>query len=294
MENKFKRPMRKAIDKKGKLKEYQISLGVNTPINEERFYLNDKGKSVCDVIICFPDELEKILEEHEEFQSQIQSLKETIEEKEKELDILGNRLSHIEEEHEKELKNIRLQNKGQIDELKEDIKKKSIENNEAKIESEKRIGDLKGKYEKQIGDLKEKTQRDLNKLTLYDEGIHMSIIDHQKEISDLKDKHQEELNGLKLFDEEKHMKISDHNEKVNGLKDSIVRETIQYNDNLNELKESLSLTGYILGKHKSIIADMESEIEELKLIAKYEDFEKEAFIENVNGGDDHDSASPQR
>ena len=40
----FERQMRKVFDKNGKLKEYNISLGVNSQINEDRFYIKQKDK----------------------------------------------------------------------------------------------------------------------------------------------------------------------------------------------------------------------------------------------------------
>lgn len=270
----FERPMRKDFDSKGKLKQYLISLGVKSEINEDKFYKNDNGKMVCDVIICFPDDFEKLSQEHKEFQSQIQTLKNEIEAKNKSIKSLQNRLSSIDEDHEEKIKNLKEEHSAKVDKLNDDLHGKDLE-------IERRIGDLKAEYEHQIGDLKERTQKDLNKLKLYDKDNHMSIIDHQKEISDLKEKHQKEMNDLKLFDEEKHMNITDHLSEFNEVKDSIARQTIRYNDKINDLENSLKFTSYIRGHPKSKIKELKEGLHDFEMIGKYIESKDERLLQEV-------------
>lgn len=266
MINGIKRPMRKDFNSKGKLKQYLISLGVNTKINEDRFHQNENGKMVCDVVICFPDEFEKLTEEHQQFQSQIKTLKKSLEEKEKSLEIAENKLSNIEEEHKKEIKKLKKEYSDKIDELNDDFHEKDLE-----------IERTKTKYEKEIGVFRESIQKEINNLELFDEDKHMLIKDHQAEVS-----------GLKLFDDEYHMNITDHQKKISGIKDKIVRETIQYNDKISELEKSLRLSGYIRGHHKSKIKELKEGIDDFKLIAQYIESQENGILQDVKKGEGQD------
>lgn len=260
----YESQLKKVYYKNGKLKEYNLSLGVNSQINEDRFHENKNGKMVCDVLVCFPDELKKILQEHKEFQSQIQSLENEIAEKDKSIESMTNRLSSIDEEHEKEIKKLTDEYSGRIGKLNEDIHEKDIEKEQVKT-----------KYEREIGDLKESNQKEINGLKLFDEEKHMLIKDHQ-----------DELQNLTLYNPESDMKISDHNKEVNGIKDRIVIETIQYNDNITELEKSLSFIGFIKGKHKPIIKQMREGIDDLKLIAQYSESEDDEFVQDIKKGEE--------
>lgn len=259
----IKRPMRKDFNSKGKLKQYLISLGVNTEINEDRFHQNENGKMVCDVVICFPDEFEKLSQEHQEFQSQILPLKKALGEKEKSLEMLQNKLSNIEEKHQKEMQDLKDEYSEEIDKLNEDIHEKDLE-----------IERTKTKYERELGVFRESIQKEINALELFDEDKHMLIKDHQAEVSELKGNQ---------FNSEYHMNISDHQKKISGIKDKIVRETIQYNDKLNELDNSLKLTGYIRGHHKPKIKELKEGIDNFERIAQYIESQETEILQDGEG-----------
>ena len=151
----FESNMRKTFYKKtGKLKEYSIkSLGVNSPINEDIFEETDDGRLVCDVLICFPDEYAEFQNEHEEFQSKIQSLEKTISDHEETIKKLENQLSNIEEDYQKEMKDLKEKYSGKVDGLKADLHDKDLE-----------IEKMKTKYAEEIGDIKADHQKELNRM----------------------------------------------------------------------------------------------------------------------------------
>lgn len=262
----FERQMRKVFDKNGKLKEYNISLGVNSQINEDRFYIKQKDKKtknkkdiiVCDVLICFPDEYVEFQNEHEEFQSQIQSLKNEISEQRKSIESMENQLSSIHSEHQKELERIDDEYSGKIDELNEVIHEKDME-----------IERTKTKYETDIGNLKEEHQKDLNALKVYDEEYHMKIQDHQSEVFDLKEEHQKEFSGIK---------------------DQIIKETIHHNDNLNSLENGLSLIGYIKGEYKSPLKALKEDIEQFQRIGKYLEMRETEILPDIKKKEDDEDS----
>lgn len=271
----FKSKLRKRLYNDGRLKEYQMSLGVNTQINEDRFHLNDKGISVCDVIICFPDEYEEFLKEHEFLQVENQSLTESKDANQKTIKKLQDELSAIDEEHQKKIKKMEDEYSARIDELNAVIHQKELE-----------IEKTKTKYETEIGNLKTEHQKKINGLKIFDKTSHMSIIDHQKEISELKDQHQKEMDALELFDEEKHMKINDYFKEISGIKDSISRQTIIHNDNLNSLGNNLNLIPYIKGKHKESIELLKEDIEAFRYIAQYIESKENAILPEVKRKED--------
>lgn len=245
----FQSKMKKVSYKNGKLKEYSISLGVNTKINEDRFYQNDNGKLICDVIIGFPDEYEKFSHDHENLQTEIQALKESNDAQAKTIKMLQDKLSNIEERHQKEIKRKDDEYSAKIDGLNEDIHQKSLE-----------IERTKTKYEKEIGVLKEEHQKELNQLQLFDEESHMSIIDHQNEVFELKEEHQKEFSRIK---------------------DSIAKETIHHNDNINDLEKGLNLFGYIKGEYKTPLKALKEDIESFRMISQYLESKENAIPQDV-------------
>ena len=255
----FESRLKKVYYKNGNLKEYNASLGVNSQINDDRFHENENGKMVCDVLICFPDEYEKFHHEHEESQSQIQSLKNEISEKDKAIESMRNQLSSIDEEHSKKIKELDDEYSAKIDELNRIIHEKDIE-----------IERTKTKYEKEIGCLKEDHQKELNALKLYDEDYHMRIQDHQSEVSDIKDKHQKEFSGIK---------------------DQITRETIHHNDNLNSLGNALNLKGLITGRQKKEYEKLKEDIEQFRQIAQYLESRENAIPHDIKIKEDDDDSS---
>lgn len=237
MIHRFKRPMRKVSDKNGKLKEYNISLGVNTEINEDRFYKNDNDKIVCDVLICFPDEYEKLYNEHEEFQSKIQELEKTISDHEKTIENLENQLYNIEESNDKKIGKIEDEYSGKVDELNKAIHEKDIE-----------IEKVKTEYEKKIGDLKEDHQKEINHLELFDGDKYMKITDHQKAMED-----------SVIFNPEYHMKREDHQKELNKMRGNClklrVRENKEYSSYIDDL-DSLGRWDKFRNKDKTILKEM--------------------------------------
>lgn len=274
----FERPMKIVWDyKKDKLKEYSISLGVNTEINEDRFYKNgtDKhghDKIFCDVIICFPDEFEKLSNEHEESQAKILELESTISKQKESIEKLEDRLSSIDEDHQKEIQKLSDNNNAKVKELNDKIQSQAIENEKTKTKYEKQIGDLKAEHEKELGKLKTAQESHLNGLKLFDEKSHMSIIEHQKEVMELK---------ANEFNSESDMKKEDHWTEINGIKDKISRETIHHNDNINELENSLKFTKYIRGHHKKALEKIREDIQAYLYIADRIESENKNKLQNV-------------
>ncbi len=245
----FKRPLKKIFNK-GKLKEYQISLGVNSDIDDNRFYQNEKGRMICDVIICFPDEFEKMKNEHEKFQSQMQSLKDEINEKKKTIEKLQNQLSSIDEDNKKKIKELDDKYSDKVKQLNKDLHEKDLEIEKTKTDYEVKIGNLKEKYQGQIGDLKEKTQKDLNDLELFDGDKHMLIKDHDEEVS-----------KLSIFNPEYHMKKEDHQKELNRMRGNClklrVRENKKYSSYIDEL-DNLGRLDKFLNKDKKLLKEMKS------------------------------------
>ena len=255
----FESKMKKVHYKNGKLKEYNVSLGVKSQINDDRFHENENGKMVCDVLICFPDEYAEFHHEHEESQSQIQSLNETISEQKELIESMRNQLSSIDEEYSKKIKELDDEYSGRIAQLNEDIHERDME-----------IERTKTKYETDIGNLKEEHQKELNALKLYDEEYHMRIQDHQSEIFDLKEKHQKEFSGIK---------------------DQISKETIHHNDNLNSLENGLSLIGYIKGDYKSSLEALKEDIEQFQMIGKYIEMRETEILPDIKKKEDDEDSS---
>ena len=206
--------------------------------------------------------------------SKIQSLKEDIQDKDKTIKQLQDKLSAIDEDYQKKIENIKRENNAKMDELKEALHDKDLE-----------IEKVKTRYEKEIGNLKESYQKEINGLDLYDEDKHMKIKDHDDIIS-----------NLKLFDEDKHMAISDHEDEVKGItsdhedevkgiKDKIVRETIINNDRIHELEKGLTFRGFIRGKYKTPLKDLKEGIDHFQYIAQYSETYENQVLDVKDKGD---------
>ena len=109
--------------------------------------------------------------------SKIQSLKEDIQDKDKTIKQLQDKLSAIDEDYQKKIENIKQEHSAKIDELKEALHDKDLE-----------IEKVKTRYEKEIGVFREEIQKEINALELYDEDKHMKIKDHDDEVNGIKDK----------------------------------------------------------------------------------------------------------
>lgn len=263
----FERQMRQVF-RKEKLIEYAINLGKKADIDDSRFYKNDNGTMVCDVLICFPDEYEKLIQDNENFQSKIHSLEKTLKENKKSIEMLENQLSSIDEENQKEIKRINDEYSKRIDELKEDLHDKDIE-----------IEKVRTKYEKEIGNLKESNQSHINELKLFDKDKHILLKDHNEEVSKLKESQ---------FNPESDMKISDHNLEVNGIKNRIVKETIHHNDTINKL-DSIGFLKFIKGDLKKVRNELKEDIQQYEYIAEYIESKNGEVILEIKKDEENDS-----
>lgn len=263
-----------------------------------------EGRLESEIYIIFKEDFDDL----ENNISKIQSLEAELEEKNQTIKKLEDGLSAIDEDHQKEMENIKQDNSAKvkalkddlhdkdleiervkteyekqignlkeehsanIDELKNGLHEKDIELEKTKTEYETEIGELKEKYERELGDFKEKIQKEINHLQLFDEDKHMKIQDHNDKVSELK---------KTQFNSEYHMKIQDHKNKLNEIKDTIIRETIVNNDNINELEKGLTIGGFIRGKYKTPLNDLKEGIDHIQYIAQYsETYENQVF--NVN------------
>ena len=258
----FERPMRPVFRQNGKLREYTISLGSKTEIEDSRFYKNKNGIMVCDVLVCFPDEYEKLMSDHNDLQSQITELNETISSQKKTIERLENQLSSIDEDHQKELKELDDEYSAKVDGLNKDLHDKDLE-----------IKETEKEYEKKIGNLKEDNQKEINKLELFDEEYHMKITDHQKEVSGIKDS---------IVRETIH-----HNDNLNSLE-----------KNLESLENNINLIGLIKGRPKSKLkelkectSDLKEDIEAFRYIAQFIESKNEDAVQDVGiKGEDENSS----
>lgn len=289
MMKEFRRPMTKVYKKNGDLKQYLISLGVNTEINEDLFHQNDKGKMVCDVVVCLENEFDKFFHEHGESQSKIQALETQLKTSNQLNKNYKNRLASIDEDHQKEIKKLKDEYSAKLNKLKDDL-------HEKELESER----IKTKYEEEIGNLKEAHQKEINGLKLFDTEKHMSIVDHENQMKKLElfdtekhmkiADHNEEISKLKIYNPESDMKISDHNSEVNGIKNSIVHETIAYNDKINEI-DNIGLIRYLKGDLKQIKKDLKEGIEHFEAIAQYIESENGENIQDIKLKEVHEDSS---
>lgn len=245
---KFERELKTRYKPNGDLKEYQISLGVNTEIEEDRFHQNDSGRMVCDVIVCFPDEFEEMTGQLQHLKEENKSLTEWKELKTKRIEKLENLLSDIHKSNRKEMNSAANEYTKEIDRLNEDLHEKDLEIEKVRTEYEAKIGKIKADYERQIGDFKEKIQKEINELELFDTNKHMTIKAHNEEVS-----------NLELFDAEYHMKKEDHQKELNKMRGNClklrVRDGQKYSSFIYRL-DNFSRFEKALNKDKEILKEM--------------------------------------
>lgn len=248
----FKRQMRKNFYKDKTLKGYSISIGKNDEnIDESKFEDN-----VCDVIVCYEDDFDNILQENTNLQNKVKDLEGKLDKKtQTNKDSTSSLYEKIDE--------LTLENK----------KLKEAHSNELLDIDKKHQEDLKSKddeYSNKIDVLNKEllSQSEANKkevLELKDEYIQ-SNKDLQKEIdslkqiiSDIKDKHHQEINNLTIYDEEYHMKLSDHEKKINEMRSNCLRlRTIDSNNNLRQIEnlEKLGRLDKFRNRDKEILKEM--------------------------------------
>lgn len=248
----FKRQMRKNFYKDKSLKGYSISIGKNDEnIDEGRFEDN-----VCDVIVCYEDDFDNLLQENTNLQNKVKDLEGKLDKKtQTNKDSTSSLYEKIDE--------LNLENK----------KLKESHSNEINEITEKHQEDLKSKddeYSQKIEGLNKEllSQSEANKkevLELKDDYINSNkklqkeIDSLRQEISDLKDKHHEEIDNLTIYDEEYHMKISDHEKEMNKIRGNCLK--LRVNDSNNNLRqighlERLGRLGKFMNKDKEILSEM--------------------------------------
>ena len=241
----FKRQMRKNFYKDKSLKGYSISIGKNDEnIDESKFKDN-----VCDVIVCYEDDFDKLLQEKINLKNKVKDLEDNINKKTQ-------------------------TNKDSTSSLYEKIDELTLENKKLKDAHSKELLDIDRKHQE---DLKSKDDEYANKI----DGLNKELLsqselnkkevlklkdDSQKEIdplnqtiSDLKDKHHQEINNLTIYDEEYHMKLSDHEKKINEMRINCLRlRTIDSNNNLRQIDtlEKLGRLDKFRNKDKEILKEM--------------------------------------
>ena len=212
-------------------------------LNKDKFHKtkNLKGNEIlkADVYIVLKEDYDEYSQSFESLQSELNRVKKELIEKSESIQRLENKLSNIEEEHQKDIKKMDDEYSERVDKLNKVIHEKDLE-------SER----IKTKYEKEIGNLKEEYQKELNSLQIFDADYHMKISDHQE----------------KIFAMEK-----EYNEAISGIKDMIARKTIILNDNINSLENSLQLIPYIKGEYKSSLESLKEDIKEYKSLMESEE-----------------------
>lgn len=248
----FKRQMRKNFYKDKSLKGYSISIGKNDEnIDESKFEDN-----VCDVIVCYEDDFDNLLQENTNLENKVKDLEGKLDKKTqtnkdstsslyKKIDELTLENKKLKESHSKEISEITEKHKEDL-KSKEDEYSQKIEglNKELLSKSEankKEVLELKDDYINSNKDLQNK------------------IDSLKQEISDLKDKHHEEIDNLTIYDEEYHMKISDHEKRINKIRSNCLK--LRVNDSNNNLRqighlEKLGRLDKFRNKDKDILTEM--------------------------------------
>ncbi len=248
----FKRQMRKNFYKDKSLKGYSISIGKNDEnIDESKFEDN-----VCDVIVCYEDDFDNILQENTNLQNKVKDLEGKLDKKTQtnkdstsslyeKIDELtlenkklkeahSNELLDIDKKHQEDLKSKDDEYSNKIDVLNKELLSQSEAN-------KKEVLELKDEYIQSNKDL----QKEIDSL--------------KQEISDIKDKHHQEINNLTIYDEEYHMKLSDHEKKINEMRSNCLRlRTIDSNNNLRQIDnlEKLGRLDKFRNRDKEILREM--------------------------------------
>ena len=252
----FQSKIKKVFYKNGKLKEYNISLGVKSEIEDDKFYENENGKLICDVIVCYEDDFDNLLQENTNLQNKVKDLEGKLNKKTQtnkdstsslyeKIDELtlenkklkethSNELIDITAKHQEDLKSKDDEYSQKIDVLNKDLLSQSEAN-------KKEVLELKDEYIQSNKDL----QKEIDSL--------------KQEISDIKDKHHQEINNLTIYDEEYHMKLSDHEKKINEMRSNCLRlRTIDSNNNLRQIDnlEKLGRLDKFRNRDKEILREM--------------------------------------
>lgn len=259
----FKRQMRKIFYKDKSLKGYSISIGKNDEnIDESKFENN-----VCDVIVCYEDDYNNLLQENSNLHHQVKDLEGKLNKKTQtnkdstsslyeKLDELtlenkklkeshSNELLEIDKKHQEDLKSKDDEYSNKLDELNKELLSQSESN-------KKEVLELKDEYLTSHQDL----QKEIDSLKNEISELKTS---HLKEVNELNEKHHQEISNLTLYDEEYHMKLSDHEKKLNEMRGNCLRlRTIDSNNNLRQIEnlERLGRLEKFRNKDKDILYEM--------------------------------------
>lgn len=178
-----------------------------------------EGRLEAEIYIIFKEDFN----DSENNDSKIQSLEAELEEKNKTIKQLKDKSLAIDEDHQKEIKNLKQEHSAKVDELKKDLHDKDLE-----------IEKTKTKYEKEIGLFREEIQKEINALELFDEDKHIKLSDHNSEINGIKDKITREIivNNNNIHELEKGLSIGGF---IKG----------KYKTPLKDLKEGIDHMKYI-------------------------------------------------
>lgn len=219
MIQKYETNLRKNISKGNYALEFS-----DDNIDDKKFHQNKRGAYVSEVIVIFKDDF---ADYENQMNEKIKSMEEELEEKNQTIKKLEDRLSAIDEDHQKEIGNLKQEHSAKVNQLNEDLHDKDLEIEKVKTKYEREIGDLKEKYERELGDFREEIQKEINELEIFDEDYHMKISDHEKALNEMRG------NCLKLR----------------------VRENKEYSSYIDDL-DNLGVLSKLRNKDKEIIKQM--------------------------------------
>ena len=211
---------------------------------------------ICDVIVCYEDDFDNLLQENTNLQNKVKDLEGKLNKKTQtnkdstsslyeKIDELtlenkklkethSNELLDIDKKHQEDLKSKEDEYSQKIDVLNKDLLSQSEAN-------KKEVLELKDEYIQSNKDL----QKEIDSL--------------KQEIFDIKDKHHQEINNLTIYDEEYHMKLSDHEKKINEMRSNCLKlRTIDSNNNLRQIDnlEKLGRLDKFRNRDKEILREM--------------------------------------
>lgn len=249
MKMKLEKQIRKSIYPKGhkyegKLKSYEISIGKNdiSEDDEKKFYQNDKGLFVYDVVICSKDDFHAINQENKDLKLQIKHLQDNI--------------------HQLE---------AEIDEKSQSNKSSTSEYYEKLDEMKKRNSDLKQKHENEMSAITEDHQKNIESLAdefnEKIEGLKQIIASKDELIKENEAKYQDEIHHIK---EDYSGKASSFSQKISNLENQNLQEINNLeksqSDEISELKENHANEILELEKtHQDDVLALNQELSSIKL-----------------------------
>ena len=165
MLRKFEKYMRKNVSRNN----YSIDFKKSEDVDDEKFYKNERGSLVCDVVVCYKDEFEIM-------HNYIKELEHSIDEKNNTIKSLENDLANVDKSSPKVTENNNDDYIKKIDELNTTIKSKDDEIHELELNKTNEIATLKEEHLKEIN-TNDKT--------------------HHREITSIKDKANDKIDKIR-------------------------------------------------------------------------------------------------